>query len=231
MRCGNSLCDKKKISGFIGRALNRSGVVKEKIWYCSQQCFETVVLEEYHHRKACNTEIRRSTYPVTSRTFGSALIRMGKIKGFQLESALIDKSRNGRKPLAHYLLKKGWISRRDVLEAIGRIHKVPIVSLQGKKISKEVVGKIPGIVARTSGVIPFDVNEKDGTLCLLMKDVSDLTTVFAIKRLTGLEVRSYLGDPEEIKRSIENCYPDDDAIPHQLISMESDAVMERQVIG
>ena len=231
MRCGNSLCDKRKISGFIGRALNRGGVVKENIWYCSQECFATVVLDEYFHRKQSHTEIRRSTFPVTSRAFGTALISMGKIKGFQLEQALIDKSRNGRKPLAHYLLKRGWVNRRDVLEAIGKIHKVPIVSLQGKKISKGIIDMVPREIALTSSVIPFDINGKDGSLCLLMKDVSDLTTVFTIKRLTGLEVRSYLGDPEEINKSISNCYPGEEKVPHELMSAGHTVEMERRILG
>jgi hypothetical protein len=168
---------------------------------------------------------------VTSRAFGSALISMGKIKGFQLEQALIDKSRNGRKPLAHYLLKRGWINRRDVLEAIGKIHKVPIISLHGKKISKAVIDMVPREVAVTSGVIPFGYNDKDETISLLMKDVSDLTTVFAIKRLTGLEVRPYLGDPEEIKKSIENCYPEDIPVPHELISREHQLEDNGHILG
>lgn len=221
MNCGNSHCEKRKISGFIGRVLDRSGLVRENIWYCSQECFASVVLDEYFHRKSSNTEIRRSTYPVTSRTFGSALISMGKIKGFQLEQALLEKSRNGRKPLAHYLMKNGLVSRRDVLEAIGKIHKVPLASLQGKKINKEVIEMIPEEIARTSSVIPFDLNKKDETIYLLMKDVSDLTTVFTIKRLTGYEVRTFLGDPEEISKSIENCYQAREVVPEVLLPVNS----------
>lgn len=218
MRCGNSHCEKRKISGFIGRVLDRDGFIRENIWYCSQECFASVIMDEYFHRKRSNTEIRRSTFPVTSRAFGSALISMGKIKGFQLDEALVEKSRNGRKPLAHYLMKKGLINRKDVLEAIGKIHKVPIASLHGKRISRDIIEMIPEEIVRTSCVIPFDINRKEGALYLLMKDVSDLTTIFAIKRLTGLEVRCFLGDPEEISRSIENCYRNEAVnVPEMLI--------------
>lgn len=208
--CANPECRRKKPTGFFGKMFNDiEGIVKGNKWYCDEHCYRHPILKDFLLRKQSGRELRTISFPVTSRAFGSALIRMEKISGYQLERAMAEKSRNGKQPLAHYLMKKGLITRRDVIEALGKHHRVPVAYLRTSGLAPNTVAFVPGEIARVSGVVPLSYNPNTNRLCLLMKDPSDLTTILTIRKLSACEVTPFQGDPVEIDQLIAHYYPAD----------------------
>ena len=208
MQCANPECRRKKPTGFFGKMFNDiEGFVKGNKWYCDEHCYRHPILKDFLLRKQSGRELRTITYPVTSRAFGAALLKMEKISGYQLDRALVEKSGNGKLPLAHYLMKKNLISRRDVIEALGKHHRVPVAYLRSSGLAPNVVATVPGEIARVSGVVPLSYNPNTNRISLLMKDPSDLTTILTIRRLSGCEVTPFQGDPVEIDRLIAHYYP------------------------
>ena len=216
MHCGNTKCERTKPKSFIGRMISSSeGIVREGRWYCSESCYVNAVLAEYFLRKRCRTELRTSTYPISARSFASALPRGGKVSWSQIEDALEEKSRNGGMPLAHYLAKRGLIDRRDILEALGRHHRVPVASAGARAIDSEVIALVHPDVARLSGVVPLSLERRSKKLSLLMKDPTDLTTQLTIRCLSGVHIQPYQGDPAEIDRLLAQYYPQEQQRPTQ----------------
>lgn len=212
MRCANHACSRKRSTHLIGRLVHGEGVVRENRWYCSRRCYRESVLGDYFTRKLNGSEIRSRTHPLTARSLGAALQRMGKVSRLQLEEAIEAKRSNGSMPLVHYLLKRGLINRHDILEALGRHHRVPVATVGMKDLSQDLISKIPGSVARLSGVVPLSYDKLKRKLSLIMKDPSDLTTILTIRRLLSCDVQAFQGDPSEIDRLLDRYYPEEDEL-------------------
>ncbi len=210
MRCANTECSRKRNDSLLGRLVGgREGVVRDGRWYCGDACFRRSLLREFYQRKLRGGEQRSSTGQVTARSLGAALLRMGKITWLQLEEALEAKSRNGGMPLAHYLLQKELIDRRDILEALGRHHRVPVATVGQKQPDQRVLAMLPAGLTRLSGVIPLAFDRAAGRLSLIMKDPSDLTTLLTIRQLLGCDVKVFQGDPGEIASLLDRHYPEE----------------------
>jgi hypothetical protein len=209
MKCSNPECRRRKSAGLFAGASSpdEGGVVREGLWYCSERCFRQTVLSDFLKRKHSGSELRTSTYPMTSRDFGAALLRSGKVSWSQIEDALEARSRNGNLPLAHYLMQKGLIDRHDILEALGRHHRVPLARVGVNVLDPAVTGLVPAAIAHLAGAIPIALDRNGGKLSLLMRDPSDLTTMLSVKRLTGYEIKAFQGDPAEIQALLARHYP------------------------
>ena len=206
MNCSNPDCNKKKPEGFLGKLFGPEGVIRNNKWYCDEHCYKHPVLKEYVLRKGSNMEMRTSVHPITSRSFGATLVSLGKINAYQLDRAMLEKKSNGNKPLAHYLMAKGLITKKDVIEALAKLHKVPVVYVGDTELNIDNFHLIPHEVAKIGKVIPISFSKLTGKLALLMTDPSDLTTILTVKKLSNLEVEIYQGDPEEIQRLTEFYY-------------------------
>ena len=218
MRCANPRCNRTKPKSLIGRLVHGDveGVEREGAWYCSEECWREVVLQGYRRIKRSRSEKRTATYPISARSFGASLVRAGIVSWSEVEDAMEAKSRNGGMPLAFYLMSKGLIDRQDILEALGRHHRVPVASVGERRLSEALLAKVPAEVARTSGVIPVAHDRQSRLLSLVMKDPTDLTTLEIVGRLSGCEVKPVQGDPAEINRLLERHYnsrPQPQAVP------------------
>lgn len=201
IKCGNPDCSRVKPTKFVARLMSSDeGVERENRWYCSERCYVAVVMHDYFRRKNTGREVRSSTHPVTERSFGAELMRMGRIGWMELEEAIAAKNHNGGMPVAHYLIQRGLITRRDVIEALGRHHHVPVAKIGETQLGRELVNKIPAPLARIGGVVPLSYDSKRKTISLVMKDPSDLTTTLTVKRLLNCDVKTFQGDPAEIER-------------------------------
>ena len=208
MRCANPECRSLKPTGIFGKMIKGEGVIRENKWYCDEHCFRHPILKDYLLRKQAGRELRTITFPITARAFGAALMKLGKINSQELDDALNEKLHNGNQPIAHYLLNKKIINRKDILEALGRHHKVPVSFLRNRELEPELLDLVPGEIARISGVLPLDYNPRTNKLSLLMKDPSDLTTILAVRKLSGVDVQPFQGDPGEIDRILDYYYSD-----------------------
>jgi len=198
MKCSYRECQHSLHSQQPNINLPAGAVVRMTKKYCSDECRNKETVAEYIDARRTGSERRSSSYPVNSRTFGAALVKEGKINSYQLEKALELKTMNGKRPLAYYLIKKGWIARRELLTSLARYHDVPFISLGNRPQASLLSAQFPFSLLFVAGVVPFAYSAEQNTLCLAMKDPSDLSAVVAIKTLNGSHVKVFQGDPEEI---------------------------------
>lgn len=205
MKCHNPDCRKGKKKKNLGR-LAGSGYQREGRLYCSEECFIDAVVADYLKRKREGRELHSSTHPVTSRALGAALLRMGRLTWVELEEAFEIQRRNGGEPLIHYLLVHCLLTRRDIIEALGKHHRVPVATVGVRRLDPSLLAMIPGRMARLSGIVPIAFSAEDNKLSLLMKDPTDLTSLVTMRRLLDCDVQVFQGDPMEINDLIHKHY-------------------------
>lgn len=93
-------------------------------------------------------------------------------------------------PLMELLLSKNIIDENTLFAKVGEILHIPLVSLKGKEIRRDILNLIPSPVANADRVVAFDKNEKE--ISLAMTDPTDLQTAEFIRRKTGLEPKIFL---------------------------------------
>lgn len=88
----------------------------------------------------------------------------------------------------NYLLEKIKINKTSLLEAYSSYFNVSYIDLSTLPINPHVLSFVPKAVAQRFKVIPFEVNEKDGTLKLAMINPSDFTAIDFIEKKTSKRV-------------------------------------------
>lgn len=122
-----------------------------------------------------------------------------KISPTQLRAAEA-KALKTNKSLEDVLYADGLVEEGDLYNKISDYLNVPLVSLKGKEIKKEVLALIPGPVAGTHQVVAFDKGQSE--IKLAMTDPSDIQTIEFLRRKTGLEPKVFLTPPSDLKEAM-----------------------------
>lgn len=140
---------------------------------------------------------------------GEILLRAGVIDQHQLNSALGEQRKWGR-PLGATLVKLGLVEERELVRALASQLSLPVASLDGKRIPKEVLSLVPGTVAQKRMVLPLFVKNTDSrsTLYLAMEDPGDLAVLDDLAFRTGLQVKPVMMAPSELFEGIDRYYRD-----------------------
>jgi type IV pilus assembly protein PilB len=133
-----------------------------------------------------------------------------QLKQFIIDSGLVSKenlasaektAREKKVSLSEALIDHGTVSADDIRRMEAYVVGVPFVSLQGEKISFDVLSLIPEPIARTHNIIAFKKNG-DTSLEIAMLDTDDLPAIEFIKKKVGLKILPRLTDSESIKSAL-----------------------------
>lgn len=145
---------------------------------------------------------------------GEILVAAGIIDEMQLESALGEQQRWGRR-LGVTLIKLGMVEEGHLIRALAKQLDLPVASLAGKRIPEDVIALVPGRMATEHGVLPLFTKDvgPTGQLFLGMEDPSNLAVLDDLSFRTGMEVRPVMVGPTELGEAIDRYYhrPDDGA--------------------
>ena len=130
---------------------------------------------------------------------GDFLVEQGWINREQLEEALAEQRRSGRR-LGDVLVAKGFISRWQLQAALAAQLGVRTWDLRADPPSPEVVRRIPDWIARRYQVLP--VRQDDRRLVIAMADPTDLEALDQVRLVTGQEVEPVLADEAELRDAI-----------------------------
>ncbi len=138
---------------------------------------------------------------------GEILLRAGVIDQHQLNAALGEQRRWGR-PLGATLVKMGCLDERSLVRALASQLSLPVASLEGKRISDEVLELVPSGLAEEHMVLPLFVKKADNrtTLYLAMEDPGDLAVLDDLAFRTGLQVKPVMMSPSELAEGIDRYY-------------------------
>ncbi|MCG8587860.1 MAG: hypothetical protein MJE66_01070 [Proteobacteria bacterium] len=155
---------------------------------------------------------------------GDLLVAAGLIDPFQLKAALGEQKRWGKR-LGVTLIKLGFATEDAIVRALARQLGLPVATLEGKKIHRDVLDLVPIELADKHMCLPLFLKEQGRSrlLFVAMEDPSDLAATDELAFHTGLEVKPVLMTPSEICQGIDRFYRGDEALS---IEPEGDPLAE-----
>ena len=155
---------------------------------------------------------------------GQVLVAAGAIEPAQLTAALEEQKCNGGL-LGMAMVRMGFVDERTLVRALAGQLNLPVIQLQGKEISSEVLGLVPVDFVEKHRCLPLLINgEGDARILYLgMEDPSDPDVVAEICTLVGMNVQAVLVAPTELDEGIFRHYQCDGFGAEPLSGRPSDA--------
>lgn len=134
---------------------------------------------------------------------GDLLVESKLISQAQLEDALADQKKSGRK-LGRILIENGYIKEDDMLKTLSQQLKIPFVDLLHYKFNPDIVKLIPEIQARRFRAVALS-QDQHGVLV----GMADPTNIFAFDELSRLlqqSIRLAVVRETDLLRTIDTVY-------------------------
>ena len=134
---------------------------------------------------------------------GDLLVEHELISQVQLEEALADQKKTGRK-LGRVLIENEYIKEDDMLQILSQQLKIPFVDLLHFKFKPEVIKLIPEIQARRFRAVALSKDEQG-----IMIGLADPTNIFAFDELSNMlqqPIRLAVVRESELMRTIDTVY-------------------------
>ncbi|MCP3903714.1 MAG: Flp pilus assembly complex ATPase component [Planctomycetes bacterium] len=134
---------------------------------------------------------------------GTILVERGLISDEQLARAIAEQNRTGER-LDHLLVRLGFVTSEQVLEAIGQQFAMPIVDLGAVDVDAEVLRLLPAKLVFKQRCVPLE--KRNGTLRVATCDPFELTAFDELRLLTGLGIELVLADEQDLRKFIRAHY-------------------------
>ncbi|MBI1732541.1 MAG: type II/IV secretion system protein [Gammaproteobacteria bacterium] len=134
---------------------------------------------------------------------GDLLVESRKISEVQLQEALAEQKRTGRK-LGQVLVDSGIIAEEGILETLSQQLKIPFVDLLHYKFNPEIVRLIPEVQARRFRAIALVRDDKS-----ILVGMSDPTNIFAydeLSRILDRPLRLAVVKESDLLKTIDTVY-------------------------
>lgn len=130
---------------------------------------------------------------------GKLLVDEQLITTRQLEKAVSQSERTGE-PLQKVLISLGFVTEKDVVEAMGRQMGVRFVDLEASSLDPELARLIPEHLAQRYKVIP--VGQQDNRLTLAMVDPLNVIALDDIRLITGFDIDPVISTEDAITKAL-----------------------------
>ena len=140
---------------------------------------------------------------------GDLLVEQKLISQTQLEEALADQKKSGRK-LGRILIEQGYVEENHILEVLSRQLNIPFVDLLHYKFQPQVIKLLPEVQARRFRAIALARTE-DGLL-VGMADPTDIFGFDELSRTLQLPLRQAVVRESDLLSTIDNVYRKTDEI-------------------
>ena len=135
---------------------------------------------------------------------GDVLVNAGAISNETLTAAL-EEQKVSKMRLGEILLKNGWLTERQLAEALSKQLKLPLVALAKFKPAKEVIKIIPEAVAQRLEVVPLAILES-GKIAIAMSDPLNVIAVDELRMITNAEFEINVATASDVRRALLNFY-------------------------
>lgn len=148
---------------------------------------------------------------------GDLLLNAGVINEQQLQKAL-DYSKEQRqkgnaKRLGDCLRELGFVTDRQVAEALASQLNLQLVDLQGFTMSKQMQELIPGSTLRKHSVLPLGYDPKDPqAIFLAMSDPLDIVAIDDVEIITNCRVEQCVATQTEIQAILDRYFGSEEAM-------------------
>ncbi|MBU1124551.1 MAG: hypothetical protein KKC84_00825 [Candidatus Omnitrophica bacterium] len=140
---------------------------------------------------------------VVNKQLGELLVERGIITPPQLEKALSTQGDKGGL-IGEVLVDLGFAKEEDIAQALTAQYGFPYLPLGNYDINPEVIGLIPGRVARQYMLVPID---KIGTnMTIAMSNPLNVQAIEDVELLSGCNVQTFVATSSDIRTAIEKYY-------------------------
>jgi type IV pilus assembly protein PilB len=139
---------------------------------------------------------------------GELLVRAGLITARQLDEALVEQQRVGKR-LGSLLVETGLVSETQVTQILSQQLSVPWVSLHHIDFSRELLDLVPVDAVERFCLIPIYVRRVRGlgdALYVAMDDPTNTQALTEVGERSGLHVRAMIAPPSDIRAAIHAYY-------------------------
>ncbi len=156
------------------------------------------------------TSIKIKPTELKGRRFGRVLTKLGKLTREQIHEGLqvqrTRKSKDQLVPLGKVLVELGYITNRDVMEALAGQAGMIMMDVDEKSISNDVFKALPPESANTYQIIPIEYNESARSLTIAMKSPDNFRAVDDLRLLMGFKVTAVVAPEEQIDAILQKRY-------------------------
>jgi len=149
---------------------------------------------------------------------GQILVEQGYILPEQLNLALKEQTATNLR-IGETLVKNGWVTEKDLAEAISKQTNLPFVSLSMFRPMEEAIDAIPENMARRLEVVPLSIDENANKLTVAVSDPFNILALDEIRMITGMDVDVVIATLSDIKRAIETLYALRSSIDEALVEV------------
>ncbi|MDO5561560.1 MAG: GspE/PulE family protein [bacterium] len=142
-----------------------------------------------------------------NKTVVDVLLEMGKINQTQANGIFAQQLQTG-KSLDEVVRDSGFVDRETVLQALSKLHNIPVVDLNSVGSSPASMALIDQELARRYKMIPFSFDIANGRISVAMANPLDLNAIQFVSQKTGKTIVPYYADADEITQRIEIAYSD-----------------------
>jgi general secretion pathway protein E/type IV pilus assembly protein PilB len=134
---------------------------------------------------------------------GSILVERGLVTEEELDQAIAEQNRTGER-LDRVLVRLGYATNVQVLEASGHQFAMPIVDLTLIEAKPDVLETLPAKLVFKQQCVPLE--KRNGTLRVATCDPFELTAFDELRLLTGMSIELVLADERDIRKFIRTHY-------------------------
>ncbi len=139
----------------------------------------------------------------------------------QYETVKIKSAAAGQSPTS-ILKSMKIVPEEKIAEAQAKILGIPYISLSTVSFSPQALSLLPRAVVERFSLIPFLFEDKTNTLSIAMANPVDLDALAFVRQKTGLNVKSYAANPQEVLAAIEQEYQ------QELVGQVGEAIKETE---
>ena len=148
---------------------------------------------------------------------GDLLLNAGVINEQQLQKALYyskeQRQKGNAKRLGDCLRELGFVTDRQVAEALASQLNLQLVDLQGFTLSKQMQELIPGSTLRKHSVLPLGYDPKDPqAIFLAMSDPLDIVAIDDVEIITNCRVEQCVATQTEIQAILDRYFGSEEAM-------------------
>ena len=143
---------------------------------------------------------------------GDLLIQESLISAAQLDQALVEQKKSGRK-LGRIFIDRQWVTEVQIAKAVARQLRAPFIDLATRNLRPDVAALLPETHARRLRALPIDDSGgPGGALRVAMADPTDINAYDEVARLTKREIDLAVVAESQLLAALDRVYRGGDEI-------------------
>ena len=160
---------------------------------------------------------------------GDLLIQEALLTPEQLDEALVDQKKTGRK-LGRIFVDRHWVTEVQIAKAVARQLRAPFIDLSNRNLRPEVSALLPETHARRLRALPIE-NTPGAPLRVAMADPTDLNAYDEVARLTRREIDLAVVAESQLLAALDRVYRGSDAMAGLARELTADIANVEDEIG